>query len=159
MSPISAFTARRARHLLLGAALLSANVLAPSLMAPDTHAAIGGCRSDPIVTLSNGVAVDLHATIDDTSENVQQVSYSLTIPKGTSVTGEVDSSVLGPKDKFQYSANGQAGTYSATVKVKTVAPGKSVSAGMELVNAGSVLSSSSDSGQSPDLLQMSVSGK
>jgi hypothetical protein len=159
MAPISAFTARRARHLLLGAALLSASVLAHSLMAPDTHAAIGGCRSDPVVTLSNGAALDLHATVDDTATDVQQVSYTLSGPKGTSVTGEVDTTVLGPKDRFQYSANGPAGTYSASVKVTTGTPGKSVTAAMDQVDAtGTVLSTGSASGQSPQTLQMNVSG-
>ena len=59
MAPRSAFTARRAGYMLLGAAVLSASLLARSLMAPDTHAAVGGCRSDPVVTLSNGHALDL----------------------------------------------------------------------------------------------------
>jgi hypothetical protein len=59
MAPRSTFTARRAGYVLLGAAVLSASLLARSLVAPDTHAAIGGCRSDPVVTLSNGYAFDL----------------------------------------------------------------------------------------------------
>jgi hypothetical protein len=71
MAPISAFTARRTRHLLLGAALLSASLLARSLVAPATHAAISGCRSDPVVTLSNGDALDLHATVTDTYDDVK----------------------------------------------------------------------------------------
>src|SRR5437764_5547457 len=117
MRHTSAFTTRRARYVLLGTAVLSASLLARSLLAPDTHAAIGGCRSDPVVTLSNGAALDLHASVDDTATDVQQVSYTLSGPKGTSVTGEVDTTVLGPKDRFQYSANGPARTYSACVKV------------------------------------------
>jgi len=159
MAPSSAFTARRARHLLLGAAILSASVLARSLMAPDTHAAIGGCRSDPVVTLSNGDALDLHATVDDIATDVPLVSYTLHGPAGTSVRAEVDTAVLGPKDRFQYLADPPAGTFSAGVKVTTGTPEKSMTATTVLVDAtGAALSTDSASGQSPQMLQMNVSG-
>ena len=73
MASISVFTARhRGRTLLgilLGVAVLSAGLLALfSRMAPNTHAAISGCRSDPVVTLSNGVTLDLSTVVDDSSE-------------------------------------------------------------------------------------------
>jgi hypothetical protein len=159
MAPSSAFTGRRARHLLLGAAVLSASVLARSLMAPDTHAAIGGCRSDPVVTLSNGDALELHATIDDTATDVQLVSYTLHGPAGTWVRGEVDTAVLGPNDRFQYNADEPAGTFRASVKVTTGTPGKSVTAATDLVDAiGTMLAIARVSGQSPETLEMNVSG-
>src|SRR5438874_4856866 len=124
MAPISAFTftARHPGRALLGAALLSASLLAHSLMAPDTHAAISGCRSDPVVTLSNGDALDLHATVDDAYSDVQQVSYTLHAPIGTWVTSEVDTSVLGVKDSFHFYADEPANTYSAAAKVDTLTP-------------------------------------
>jgi hypothetical protein len=128
-------------------------------MAPDTHAAIGGCRSDPVVTLSNGDALDLHAIVDDTATDVQLVSYTLHGPAGTSVKAEADSAVLGPKDRFQYTADQPVGTFSAGVKVTTGTPGKSVTATTVLVDAiGAALSTDSASGQSPQMLQMNVSG-
>jgi hypothetical protein len=128
-------------------------------MAPDTQAAIGGCRSDPVVTLSNGDAVELHATIDDTTTDVQLVSYTLHGPAGTSLRGEVDIAMLGPKDCFLYNADEPAGILRASVKVTTGTPGKSVTAAAVLVDAtGAVLSTASASGQSPQMLQMNVSG-
>jgi hypothetical protein len=128
-------------------------------MAPDTQAAIGGCRSDPVVALSNGDALELHATIDDTATDVQPVSYSLHGPAGTWVRGEVDTAMLGPKDSFQYNADEPAGIFRASVKVTTGTPGKTVTAATVLVDAtGAVLSTASASGQSPQMLQMNVSG-
>src|SRR5438270_12121766 len=117
MDPRSAFTARRAGYVLLGAALLSASLLARSLGAPDTHAAIGGCRSDPFVTLSNGYVFDLSAVVSDTYYDVQLVSYTLHDPVGTWVTSEVDTAVLGPKDTFQFYSDEPLNTYSAGTQV------------------------------------------
>ena len=161
MAPISAFTfnARHPGRTLLGAALLSASLLAHSLMAPDTHAAISGCRSDPVVTLSNGDALDLHATVDDAYSDVQQVSYTLHAPIGTWVTSEVDTSVLGPKDTFHFFADEPPSTFSAGAKATTLTPQMPVAATTDLVSAnGTVLATASASGQSPQTLWMNVSG-
>src|SRR5438128_12259453 len=105
MRRTSKFTKRRLSQTLLGTAALSTSLLARSLIAPDTHAAVGGCRSDPVVTLSNGYVLDLSAVVNDTATDVQQVSYTLHAPVGTWVTSTVDTSVLGPKDTFQFYAD------------------------------------------------------
>src|SRR5947209_59908 len=98
-------TAHHLSRTLLGTAVLSAGLLAHSLIAPDAHAHVGGCRSDPIVTLSNGYTLVLSTVVNDTATDVQQVSYTLDAPAGTSVTREVDTSVLAPKDTFQFYAD------------------------------------------------------
>src|SRR5437588_8370228 len=133
MAPISAFTARRTRHMLLGAALLSTSLLAHSLVAPDTHAAISGGRSDPVVTLSNGVTLDLSTVVNDTTTDVQQVSYTLHAPIGTWVTSEVDTSMLGPKDTFHFYADKPPGTFSVGSKVTTLTPQIHVASTMHVV--------------------------
>ena len=161
MAPRSAFTARRAGYMLLGAAVLSASLLTRSLLAPASHAAIGGCNSDPVVTLSNGAVLDLHATVSDTYDNVQQVKYILYVPKGTWVTSEVDTSVLGGKDTFQYNdtQNQAPNTYSVSVQVNTLTPQSAVVAATDLVNVnGTVLATAGVSGQSPQTLWTYVSG-
>ena len=161
MAPISAFTARRTRHMLLGAALLSASLLARSLVAPATHAAIGGCNSDPIVTLSDGNVLDLHATVTDTYDDVEQVSYTLYVPNGVWVTSEVDTSLLGGKDAFQYyNTKYQApNTYSASAKVDTLTPQIAVVAATDLVSVnGTLVSATRVSGLSQQKLWMNVSG-
>ena len=147
--------------MLLGAAVLSASLLARSLVAPATHATIGGCNSDPVVTLSNGDVLDLHATVDDAYDDVQQVSYTLHAPVGTWVTSEVDTSVLGVKDTFQYNdtQNQSPNTYSVAVRVNTGTSQIPVVAATDLVGvSGTVLSTASADGQSPQTLWMNVSG-
>src|SRR5437588_5034859 len=141
MRHASMFTTRRARHMLLGAAVLSASLLARSLIAPATHAAVGGCRSDPVVTLSNGYAFDLSAVVNDTTTDVQQVSYTLHAPAGTSVTSEVDTSALGPKDTFQFYADEPPNTYSASAKANTLTPQMPVAATTDLVSPTGIVSS------------------
>ena len=161
MAPISAFTARRTRHMLLGVALLSASLLAHALVAPATHAAIGGCNSDPVVTLSNGDVLDLHATVTDTYDDVDQVSYTLYVPNGVWVTSEVDTSLLGGKDAFQYNGTKYQApnTYSVSVQVNTGASQIPVVAATDLVKVtGTVLSIDRVSGQSQQMLWMNVSG-
>jgi hypothetical protein len=159
MAPISAFPARHPARTLLGVALLSASLLAHSLVAPATHAAIGGCRSDPIVTLSNGYAFDLHATVYTTYDDVQLVTYTLHAPVGTWVTSEVDTSLLGGKETFLFRADNPPNTYTAATKVDTLTPQIPVVAATDLVNAtGTALSTDRVSGQSQQMLWMNVSG-
>jgi hypothetical protein len=159
MAPISAFPVRHPGRTLLGVAVLSASLLAHALVAPATHAAIGGCRSDPIVTLSNGYAFDLHATVYTTYDDVQLVTYTLHAPVGTWVTNEVDTSVLGGKETFLFRADNPPNTYTAATKVDTLTPQIPVVAATDLVNAtGTALSTDRVSGQSQQMLWMNVSG-
>ena len=147
--------------MLLGAAVLSANLLTRSLLAPATHAAIGGCNSDPVVTLSNGDVLDLHATVTDTYDDVDQVSYTLYVPNGVWVTSEVDTSLLGGKDAFQYyNTKYQApNTYSDSVQVNTGASQIPVVAATDLVSVnGTLVSATRVSGLSQQKLWMNVSG-
>ena len=159
MRHTSMFTARRAVPMVLGASVLSASLLARSLVAPETHATIGGCQSDPIVTLSNGVTLELSTVVDDTTTDVQQVSYTLHAPAGTWVTGEVNTSVLGVKDTFIFYADEPPNTYSAAVQVNTGASQIPVVAATDLVSVNGTLASTAQvSGQSPQTLWMYVSG-
>jgi len=159
MSPISAFTARRACHLLRGAAILSATALACSLVAPDAHAATGACRSEPVAILSNGYAIDMDATIQDDASDVQSVNYTLKLPSGVSLVGRpVDNAILGPKDTYSVNSGGSAGSYSVGVQAKTGTQA-SVSATSVLVSATKAkVSSNSASGHSSQQLWMSLSG-
>jgi len=69
----------RPRH---AAALLAAGLLINSPLVRVAHADIGGCRSDPVVVLSNGVVVDLSAVIADDAADVRGVAYTLHVPAG-----------------------------------------------------------------------------
>ena len=158
MSPIAAFTARRACHLLLGVAVLSASLLAGSLMAPAAQAGIASCRSDPIAILSNGYTLDVTATVDIAVSAVQNVRYTLNIPSGVSLVSWTDTAALGPKDTYSVNATNSAGNYTMGVSVDTATPA-SVTASTTLVNPLKVkVSGNSASGKSKQQLWMQVSG-
>src|SRR5437764_13725068 len=161
MASISAFTARhRGRTLLgilLGVAVLSAGLLALfSRMAPNTHAAISGCRSDPVVILSNGNTLHLSTVINDTATDVQQVSYTLHAPVGTWLTGVADTSVLDLKETLRFYADNPPNTYRVASKVKTLTPRIRVTATTDVVTINGA-STASASGQSQRSLWMDIS--
>jgi hypothetical protein len=161
MSPSSAFTARhRGRALLgtlLGVAVLSASLLALfSRLAPATHAAISGCRSDPIVILSNGNTLHLSTVVSDTATDVQQVSYTLHAPVGTWITGVADTSDLDLKETLRFYADNPPNTYSVASKVKTLTPRIRVTTTMDVVTMNGA-STASASGQSQRSLRMDIS--
>jgi len=161
MSPISAFTARRACHLLLGAAILSATVLAGFPVAPDAHAATGACRSDPVITVDNGDTIDLSTVVSTSQDKVSLVSYTVSMPIGTKVLNEVDPEVLNPVDKLSYQSNQRAGShaYTVQVQVQTDPPGVPVKADMTVVTVTrQKLRAGSVQGQSPQTLNLSVAG-
>ena len=161
MSPFSAFTARRARHLLLGAAILSATVLVCSLVAPDAQAGTGACASDPVITVDNGDTIDLSTVVSTSQDQVSQVSYTVSMPQGTKVTNEVDPEVLSKVDKLNYQSNQRAGShdYAVQVQVQTASPGVPVKADMTVVMVtGKKLKAGSVQGQSPQTLNLSATG-
>ena len=162
MCPMSAFTARHHDRTLLGMTVLSVSASLParSPMAPATHAAIGGCRSDPVVTLSNGKTLDLSTVATDTDDDVQQVSYTLHGRARTWVTSEGDPSMLGPNDIFRCScADEPPSTHSAGSQIGTPAPQIPVAPTTDLVSVnGTLLSPAWASGQNPQTLWMNVSG-
>jgi hypothetical protein len=160
MSPSSAFTARHRGRLLLGTllgvAVLSAGLLALfSRMAPATHAAIGGCRSDPVVILSNGNTLHLSTVINDTATDVQQVNYTLHAPVGTWITGVADASVLDLKETLRFYADNPPNTYSVASKVNALTPRIRVTTTMDVVTMNGV-STASVSGQSQRSLWMDI---
>jgi hypothetical protein len=116
-----------------------------------------GCRSDPIVLLSNGVALDLSAAIDDTIGDVQQVSYTLHIPTGTFALAVIGTDgLMGLKESFSISADGAPHTYATDTAVTTLAPGVGVVATTAAV-AVLTIGQASATGQTPQQLHVSFS--
>ena len=115
----------RPRRALLGAGLLAAGLLVTSSAAP-AHAALARCGSDPIVYLSNGMKVDLTATLATDRANVKQIAYQLHVPAGARATRVVyTTGELGRKEVVTvvddaagpYVTDSIAETYSAAVPV------------------------------------------
>ncbi len=132
---MSVLTPERSLPAMLGAAVFSAGLLASLLGAPQHAHAAGGCRSDPIVTLSNGLVVHLSATIYDTASDINTVTYTLHAPVGTKVV-----SVVYPVDPnnipqtFNFYADNPAGTWDSYTYVDTKTTGLSVTATAEVNN-------------------------
>jgi hypothetical protein len=161
MASMSAFIARhRGRTLLgtlLGVAVLSAGLLGLfSRMAPATHAAIGACRSDPVVILSNGNTLHLSTVINDTATDVQQVSYTLHAPVGTWITDVADTSDLDLKETLHFYADNPPNTYSVASKVNALTPRIRVRTTMDVVTINGT-STASAFGQSQRSLWMDIS--
>jgi hypothetical protein len=124
---MSRFAARRPGPTVLGTAVLSVGLLAGSLTAHDAHAEIVGCRTDPVVLLSNGTELDLSAAIDDSSADVQQVTFALHVPTGVRVIAYVEGS-LGAKESWQAYGDNTAGNYDVITTARTATPGAGVQA-------------------------------
>jgi hypothetical protein len=99
----------------LAAALGLALGLLTSLAPLRSQAAMTGCRSDPIITLSNGVQVQIGNTIADAATNVSTVAYTLHGPLGTTATKIVypADNTSGIAETFQYIADNQPGNYDS----------------------------------------------
>lgn len=104
----------------LPVALWMAALLASPLAVSARGMEISTCYSDPVVYLSNGVTLDLSATIGDIDGDVTQVAYTLNIPAGTSVVSVTNTSgPLGPKETFRATAGNAANTYTSVTTVYT----------------------------------------
>jgi hypothetical protein len=109
----------RSRRVLLGAGLVTAGLLASPLSA---HAAIT-CRADPIVTLSNGMQVQMSDLIYDYASNVSKVAYTLHGPVGTTVTSvSYANTDPGIVETFQYVADNGAGNYDSYAAIYDTTP-------------------------------------
>jgi hypothetical protein len=91
------------------------------------HAQLAGCQSDPVLLLSNGTEIDLHASIDDSSDDVQQVTYTVHVPAGTRLVIDTPGA-LGPKEVVRYAADQGPDHYTTTTVVDTGSGGVTVMA-------------------------------
>ena len=107
----------------LAAVALNAVPVTPRL----AHAQLAGCQSDPVLLLSNGTEIDLHASIDDSSDDVQQVTYTVHAPAGTRLVIETPGA-LGPKEAVHFAADQGPGHYTTTTVVDTGSGGVAVTA-------------------------------
>jgi hypothetical protein len=156
--PITPFTrVGRRSHLVLSTMVLAGWLATGPALGPSARADLVGCRSDPVVVLSNGVTLDLSADIDDIVGDVQQVSYTLHIPAGTFPLAVIGTDgLMGLKESFAVSADGAPNTYATDTVVKTLAPGVGVVATTAAV-ARITIGKASATGQTPQHLQVSFS--
>ena len=128
-------TAKKWRPRLLFACMLVTGTIAGTLTATCTYASVSGCRTDPIVVLSNGMQVELDNTIADVSANVSKVVYTLHGPVGTTVQSvSYVNTTSGIDETFQYVADNGAGNYDSYSAMYDSTPGVNANYYMTLTN-------------------------
>jgi hypothetical protein len=137
-------------------------VLLASLTLPQRAAAQGGgCRTDPVVYLSSGRAVEISAWVSDDRSDVYGAAYTVHVPVGTLVT-RVQYTGGVPESVTVY-ADAASSTYRTETTVTTGAT-VSVSATSRLSATGQgdgdrrVLDTESVSGVSGQALAVSLNG-
>jgi hypothetical protein len=108
--------ALRARRGAVASALLALALLPLAL--PGGAAQAYACRADPVVTLSNGVTVDLHVSINDTLNDVVHISYVLHGPPVLSAVAAYPDGT-GAISSFRYVPDNNVGNYDADIVVTT----------------------------------------
>ncbi|HEV3311869.1 MAG TPA: hypothetical protein VG815_15270 [Chloroflexota bacterium] len=123
---------RGARSALVSGSLVLGLLCVP-VLAFRVSAQVAGCRSDPVVTLSNGDQVTLWENISDQASDVKTVTYVLHGPRGTSVSSIAYSGAV-PKSQqtLRYVANDGPMTYDSYTTISTGVAGVQISANMQV---------------------------
>jgi hypothetical protein len=136
------------RLISIGIPAVFAAMLAGGLWTNGASAA-AACRSDPVVTLSNGTQVTLYEDIYDSASDVSSISYELHVPGGVTVQSVVYSgSVATNLQTINVIADEKAGSYDTYTVVRTNTPYAVITAYMSVNNS----KSSQTSGLSGQLL-------
>jgi hypothetical protein len=133
---VVAFRSCRVR---LGASVLAAGLLAGLVAPPMAHAQVSGCTADPVVSLSNGTQLDLFASIDDSSHDVQQVTFNVIVPRGVQEVAYTPG-LLGPKQVVNVYPDGGPHSYITRTLVTTQTSGVHVTATTRAVGTGGIAS-------------------
>lgn len=112
-----------------GAGLLALGLMVGPFMTQGAFAGIGGCGTDPMVTLSDGSVIDLITQMSTIPSNVASIMYTVHVPVGTTVTAVYYTG--GPftrHENVQVFADNAAGTYDTDTFVTAVGTGFAVTA-------------------------------
>jgi hypothetical protein len=91
------------------------------------NAGLGGCRADPIVFLSNGQQVRMTVAVDTDAADVQQITYTLHAPVGTSINKVVyTGGPLQDKEQVLFYADRPANSYITDTVVASASSDVSV---------------------------------
>src|SRR5438270_10644123 len=97
---------RVARRAVFAGSLLLLLVVPGSLRPRLAMAGLVGCRSDPVVLLSNGSALDLSADIGDAQSDVQRVDYAVHVPAGIRIVAVLNTDgLIGLAETFHFSSD------------------------------------------------------
>jgi hypothetical protein len=103
---------------------------------PLSEAAVGGCRSDPIVVLSDGTILDVSADIGTDVSNVREIHYVVHGPRGVKLITAISTPTLGfrGKETFTYYADAAPNQYITETLVQTTYDRVSVTAHTTFAN-------------------------
>src|SRR5437588_438844 len=148
---------RMLRCILVGA-VLSLGLATVPMASHSAHAQLAGCRSDPILSLSNLAQLDLQAGISDTLSDVKSVAYVVHAPAGTSVLAAINLDPLfGVHGTLKFYADNPPGVYDLHTTVTTGKSGVSVTADAIVVSVlGLALAAPTVSGLSGQTLHPRV---
>lgn len=121
----------------LGAALAATSLLAGPLFPHHASAAIGYCRSDPMVQLSDGTVIHMRAVIQDDASDVQGVDYTLHAPAGTTVKHVAYTGGPSAKETFHLVADEASDTFDTVTVVSTGLANVAVTAETQVAGLGS----------------------
>jgi hypothetical protein len=118
-------------------ALMLALMVAPL----SAGAAVGGCRVDPILVLSNGLRIQVDVTIDTVAGNISSVDYEIHGPTNTRVVSTSYAGNTSIPENVTYIADAHNGTVTVETTVNA-----SVRADVEVI-ASAGTDSSTDGGR------------
>jgi hypothetical protein len=102
------------------AAMLSIGLLGGPLLSGHAAAGLITCGTDPQIVLSNGKVVNMAVTINDQASDVQNISFVLHGPAGTSVTSIAGDNNFAGLESFQYYPDGSSSyAYVSDILVTT----------------------------------------
>jgi hypothetical protein len=108
-------------RLRLFACLLLTGFFTAGPLAPTADAIFRGCRSDPVVILSDGTVLDVQAEIGTHVSNVSEIHYVVHGPPGVKLVAAISTPMLGFKgtETFTYIADAKPGQYMTDTLVHT----------------------------------------
>ncbi|HEV3309721.1 MAG TPA: hypothetical protein VG815_04305 [Chloroflexota bacterium] len=84
------------------------------------QAAVGVCRSDPVVVLTNLRTMDISATVADSQSDLKSVSYTIHLPVGVRALLVVPTDgLVGQVEHFNSVSDQPANTYTVTTYAAT----------------------------------------
>lgn len=111
-----------------GAALLLAVALCLGAWGGSAAHAASGCRSDPYLTLSNGVTLHIGVAVNDAASDVSLIQYTVHTPKGVNVSVVYPAGdPLTARERFIVQQDNPAGQYTVYSILQTYTPNQSYS--------------------------------
>jgi len=113
--------ATAARRAVIAVSVLLAGLALAAPITPTAQAALDGCRSDPVIYLSDGTALDISANINTSVSNVTTIAYYVHVPPGLHAILFLTTPTLGfqGKEVFKMFNDAPAGQYKTDTVVGT----------------------------------------